>query len=301
MRRKLIILLAVLGMTAFVSKTKAQTVTLYLVTTNNPASVGTGTWQIYANVSDDNDGLSDYDVDLFAGGGTTIISSTKKAPVPNDGAADTNSPDGTAQYADETGGPMGFNTLSGNGTKTAGAYPGATTSSTGNSLISIAAGQNTVYAAPDDATYDMGVLVGVGQENSSQALPAENGTQGPGGPTGNTTTPEIWAWTAAGTAPGGQTFAGTLLQQGTYSVNAAGGTLSIGLGNLGAGTEAVLADDPAPNQPWTLDEGIEAAVFVNGTPGGLVVGAVPEPASIGLIVAGLGMMATGRGMRRKAA
>ena len=56
-----------------------------------------------------------------------------------------------------------------------------------NSLITgIIGTQNTIYGGNDDPTKDMGVFVGVGQENASGAS-IQNGSQGPINGTGTAT------------------------------------------------------------------------------------------------------------------
>jgi len=296
MRRKLFTLLTVLGMASFASMAKGQTITYYIVTTASPTTTSAGTWQVYANVSDDNDGLSAYTLDVLGTGGATITGiSTQESPEPRDTSF---------QYASGNGGHMGFNDFRNAGTI------GVASNNGDSGLIGIAVAQDTVYGSSDDSSYDMGILVGVGQEPANAS--PQNGSQGPwttppppdnGGPpvpTGlavSATTP--WAWTAAGVSGGGQAYAGTLIEQGTYTDNTAvAGTLLVQASN-GTGLSTVLGTDPVPNELWgyePLQVGDTPQAIVIG--GGTVVGAVPEPASIGLLTLGLGMIASGRKIRR---
>jgi len=142
MRRTLITLLAVAGLTAFASAAKAATVTLYLTTVN--ATTTSGTWQLYIADSQDNDGIANYDFDIVGAGGAVVNSSpTRKSPAPTDISN---------QYADGNSTQMGFNTQVNGG------------SNSGTGRVGITGSQNTLYGSSDDPTFDMGILVGVGQE-----------------------------------------------------------------------------------------------------------------------------------------
>jgi len=294
MRRKLLGLLTVGAMATFVPMTKAATVTLYLSTVN--ATPTGGTYQLYVADSQDNDGLANYDLDVIGSNGAVVNSvPTLKAPRISDISN---------QYADAAGGNMGFNTSDSTG------------SNSGAGRVGIIAGQDTVYGATDDPTYDMGVFVGVGQENGSAS--GQNGTQGPtdgsGTPTGTTSTP--WTYIAPGgpLVPGGNgvsyPIGGTLIEQGTYTYNNSGnGLLTV---NVDGFVEVLGTGDNGTNEAWTLvnQQGNTpaAAILANSysvdgsvapnVRGDTISLAVPEPTSLGLLVVGLGMAATGRKMRR---
>jgi hypothetical protein len=298
MRRKLIALLTVGALASFVSMTKAATVTLYL-TTINATNTG-GTYALYIADSTDNDGLANFDVDVVGNNGAVVNSvPTLKAPRINDISG---------QYADAAGGNMGFNTSDSTG------------ANNGTGRSGIVAGQDTVYGASDDPTYDMGIFVGVGQE--AGAASPQNGTQGPtdgsGTPTGTSAAP--WLYTVPGTMVAGgngvsYAIGGTIVEQGTYTVP--GGitgvnplaSLSV---NVDGFVEVLGTGDNGNNEAWTLanQQGNTpaAAILPNGdnladinTAGDTISLAVPEPTSIGLIAIGMGMAATGRKMRRKTA
>jgi len=298
MRRKLLGLLTVGALASFVPMTKAATVTLYLTTVN--ATTSGGTYQLYVADSQDNDGLANYDIDVVGSGGAVVNSvPTLKAPRISDP---------TNQYADGAGGNMGFNTSDSTGANVA----------TGR--VGIIAGQDTVYGANDDPTYDMGVFVGVSQENGSAS--PQNGTQGPtdgsGTPTGTTATP--WAYTTPGTIVAGGTGAGgalivnypiggTLIEQGTYTTTNQLGFLSA---NVDGFVVVLGTGDNGNNEAWTLanQQGNTPAAAISpnwdmepgelgpNIRGDVISLNVPEPTSLGLVIVGLGMAATGRKMRR---
>jgi len=298
MRRKLIGLLAVGALASFVSMTKAATVTLYL-TTSGATNTG-GTYQLYIADSQDNDGLANFDVDVV-GNNDAVVNSAAVLKAPRIS-------DGSNQYADGAGGNMGFNTSDSTG------------SNSGTGRIGIIAGQDTVYGATDDPTYDMGVFVGVGQENGSAS--PQNGTQGPtdgsGTPTGTSATP--WTYVTPGTLVAGGNgisypIGGTIVEQGTYTVPGgvlANPTASLSV-NVDGFVEVIGTSDNGNNEAWTLiaQQGNTpaASILANNfgagtvpnTVGDTIALSVPEPASIGLIAVGMGLAATGRRMRRKTA
>lgn len=294
MRRIFLTLLAVLGMAVLANTVKANEVDFYVVTVKSPTLTGTGTYQIYANVSQDNDGLSAFDIDVLMTGGDSVLANlgnqnSLKAPV---------EADPSQQYA---GGSqtafMGFQTFTSSGS-------GATGTQTRGG---VAAAQDTTYGASDDPTYDMGVFVGVGQEAGSAAPVSNNGTQGPPFDGSNPTNAAASAWnfTPLTTNAFGQQFGGTLVFQGLFVSNGAGGTIKVGVGGGGTGFQETLNDAP-PNSPWALGNGVSIASFgapANGPGniGGGIITGVPEPTSIGLVIIGLGMLGTGRNLRRKAA
>jgi len=306
MRRKLITFLAVGALASLVNMTKAATVTCYLTTVG--ATPTSGTWQLYVADSLDNDGLANYDFDIVGVNGAVVnTTATIKAPRPTDSSN---------QYADGLGGIMGFNSSVNGG------------SNSGTGRVGITGGQDTVYGASDDPTFDMGIMVGVGQE-APTASP-QNSSQGPwdgsGTPTGltvNATTP--WAYTTPGTQVNGGTGAGgapiikyhiggTLIEQGTYTVpGGLGANPAAELdANVDGFVEVLGTSDNAANELWDLvhQQGNTPAAAiqpnseytlpanVNGTAIPLN---VPEPASLGLVVIGMGLAATGRKMRRKTA
>jgi len=226
MRRKLFTILAAVGIASIATMAKAATVNYWIVTTTNPTTTTAGSWAVYADVSTgDNDGLAYYDLDVIATGGAVVTGSASagiinKAPHPVD-TGDTN--DGSTQYRDGAGGTMGFNSsFNNNGAVAAG------------SRTAIIGGQTTIYIGNDDPTNDMGILVGVGQENSSAS--PQNGSQGPIDGSGFPTTingSTVWTYVNTTLYPGNplnfqQTERGTLIEQGTYTdVGGAGGTLSV--------------------------------------------------------------------------
>jgi hypothetical protein len=297
-------------MASFVSMTKAATVTLYLTTVN--ATTSGGTWQLYMADSDDNDGLANYDVDIVGSGGAVVSAApTIKAPRPTD-------PSG--QYADGNSTLMGFNTsVSGGGV-------------IGTGRSGITAGQDTVYGGTDDSTFDMGILVGVGQMSPVGSV--QNGSQGPwdgnnangpgqGTPTGLAiTSTSPWAYTTPGTIVAGGTGAGgalivnypiggTIVEQGTYTTTNQQGFLSA---NVDGFVEVLGTSDNGSNELWDLvhQQGNtpQATILANSdgqgndspnVNGDIIALNVPEPTSLGLIAVGMGLAATGRRMRRKTA
>jgi len=308
MRRKLFTLFtAAVGIASIATLAKAATVNYWIVTSGDPKTSTGGTWQIYADVSTaDNDGLAQAEFDVVAGGAVSLGTGyTQKITHPADGSS---------QYAGA--GFMGFGS-SFNST-------GNLTSGLDGSRTQIILGQSTIYNGVDNPAIDMGVFVGVGQENATAS--PQNGSQGPidgsGSPTGLAT--NLWTYVPSTTlyaADGplyAQTQAGTLLAQGTYTVPAGmGGTLTVvadaaevlGTGETvpPGGTTLYTQYPSGSNQLWGYDPyqlGDTPAVTNNngaGTGSSINVGNVPEPASIGLLVLGMGMIGGGRKMRRKSA
>ena len=136
--------LVAVGITLIISSAKAMPTSKLYITTVNATNSG-GTWQVYVDVSHDNDGLAAFDIDILGSGGALVTSTAKlMAPRPFD-------PSG--QVNDGLGGTMGFNnsSLFSNGTLA------------GGNLTEVVAGQSTIYPGTDDPTRDMGVFVGVAQ------------------------------------------------------------------------------------------------------------------------------------------
>jgi hypothetical protein len=256
----------------FISSARAYiypVVNSYLTTIN--ATATGGTWQVYADDSHDNDGLAGWSIDVIgAGGAVANTAATIKAPRPFDVSG---------QYSDGLGGNLGFNTF---------VYSGA---ANGTSRIGITAQQDTAYGPDDDPTFDMGVLVGVGQEPSSASQ--QNGTQGPwdgsGTPTGIAT--PVWNYTPFTTVSGGvgapsYQIAGTLIEQGTYTTSNRQGTLTVSEEDLVL-TLGTL--DNGMNEPWDRfhQSGYLPDAIV--TPDTIPL-SVPEPASLSLLGISLGVI-----------
>ena len=91
--------LAAAGIGILASTTHAGPTCHFYITTINATPTG-GTWQVYADVSDDNDGLANYYIDVLGGGGVQITSSIQKmAP---------HVIDPSNQFQDGSGGVMGL-------------------------------------------------------------------------------------------------------------------------------------------------------------------------------------------------
>ena len=275
---------------------------------NNSATGGT--WQVYADVSKDNDGLAGYDIDVLSGGdarvtGTTSTGIVLKAPRPTDNGAVN---DGGVQYRDGSGGVMGFNSS----TNTNGTVSG------GNRIGMIGA-QSTTYVGNDDPTYDMGVLVGVGQEDSSAS--PQNGSQGPingsGFPVAGVPNP-VWTYQPPEIVDDGfgnsDFVTGTLIEQGTYSIlpSPFTGSLSVQLDPAGSVTVLTTGGNipsgglnfpgvypSGDNQLWGKDpyqaEDISAATVSGST---IDVVYIPEPKALSLIaLMGVGLLGASRPLR----
>ena len=195
------------------AKAEGQTVNFYITTTN--ATSSGGTWQVYADVSKDNDGLTAYDIDVIASGGASVAGTPKimrRRPV-----------DPSNQYREGSGGRMGFGS----------SFDDLGTLTNGSRFGMIEA-QTTVYSGTDDPNIDMGVFVGVGQEDWSAS--PQNGTEGPidgsGVPTGITT--PVWTYLPYGYYSGGNILsypvAGALIEQGSYTSN---GAITAAIGSAG--------------------------------------------------------------------
>jgi len=315
MRRKLFTLFtAAVGIASIASMAKAATVNYWIVTTTDPTTTTAGSWAVYADVSTgDNDGLAYYDLDVIATGGA-LVTGSASIGISNKAPKVTDNGDGSGnnlQYKDGAGGQMGFNSsFNNNGAVAAG------------SRTAIIGGQTTIYIGNDDPTNDMGIFVGVGQENGSAS--PQNGSQGPIDGSGIPVQgAPVNPWTYVNTTlyPGNpamfqQTERGTLIEQGTYTdVGGAGGTLSVqadpggpsevlGTGEVipaGGASFGSQTNYPAgSNRLWGYDPyqlGDTPIAISNGST--INVG-VPEPASIGLLVLGMGMIGGGRKLRRKA-
>jgi len=321
MRRKLFTLLAVLGAASLVSTAKAAEVDYYIVTVTNPTSATSGSWAVYANVTgNDSDGLAYYEIDVLGSGGAVVTGSSSsgevtQAPSPIDAGDTTDDPfgPGNKQYNDGHGGSMGFNS----------SFASLGSISAG-SRLGIINGQSTVYTGNDDPNRDMGILVGVGQEPAASS--PQNGTQGPidgsGFPVANVA--NAWTWNAGTTLYPTDPLAyrqlekGTLIEKGSYTdTGLVPGSLTVQVDPAGY-SEVLGTGFPIPpggasfpgnypggsNVPWGYDpyQGGNTPI-VPSVGDTVLVGAVavPEPASIGLIALGMGMMASGRKLRRKAA
>ena len=68
MRNSLFAFVAIAGIALFVSAANAQSTVNFYITTVNATPTG-GTWQVYADVSHNNDGLASYYIDVLGGGG----------------------------------------------------------------------------------------------------------------------------------------------------------------------------------------------------------------------------------------
>jgi len=310
MRRKLFTLFtAAVGVASIATLAKAATVNYWIVTTADPKASLSGTWQVYGQDSTaDNDGLAQTEFDVVASGpGVSMLSGyTQKITHPADGSS---------QY--QGAGFMGFgSSFNSSGTLTSGLD---------GSRTGIILGQSTIYSGSDNPSIDMGIFVGVGQENATAS--PQNGSQGPidgsGTPTGLannlwTYIPNTTLFSGVGDGSWSQTQAGTLLAQGTYSVAAgSGGFLTVvpdaaevlGTGEtIPPGGASFPGTYPAgSNQLWGYDPyqlGYTPFVTNNGGNGvgdSIKIGNVPEPASIGLLVLGMGMIGGGRKIRRKTA
>jgi hypothetical protein len=279
MRRSLLVFLAVVGLAHFAHAQVAPTVQLYITTVN--ATPTGGIWQVYAADSDNNDGLANWSLDILGSGGAVVNTPpTIKAPRPND-ISD--------QYADGLGGAMGFNSYISSGTNS------------GTNRVFITAAQDLTYGPTDDPTYDMGVLVGVGQEGS--AASPQNGTQGPidgsGFPTGIST--PVWNYTPLTTVSGGAgapsyQIAGTLIEQGTYTTTDSQGSLTVQtynynseFPNMGPGFVEVLGTtDGGINELWGLSPYQTGSVARIATALPETISLLPEPAAITLLGVGVG-------------
>jgi PEP-CTERM motif len=291
MRRNLLVFLAVIAAAhfAFAQAQFAATVNLYITTVN--ATPSGGTWQVYAADSDNNDGLANWSLDILGSGGAVVNTpAVIQAPRPVD-------PSG--QYADGLDGTMGFSKQVSNGFNS------------GTSRLSINATQYTTYGPTDDPTYDMGILVGVGQEPSSAS--PQNGTQGPingsGSPTGIAT--PVWNYTPLTMVSGGAgapsyPIAGTLIEHGTYTTTDSQGSLTVQTYNynsefpgMGQGFVEVLGtSDGGMNELFG-----DAPYQVGNTPFATALPEtinLPEPASLGLLGIGIGFInAFSRRSRRR--
>jgi hypothetical protein len=300
MRRKLLSLLAVAGLAMFAPKAKANTVTLYV-------SAANGTYQVYAADSFDNDGLANYELDVVGTGGITITPDVAAGPhntPPAVNAGFTQAPGGLDQfYKDGTG-------AAGQGGNVGFAFSNSIGNVVGNDRTGITGEQPTVITYPnpsvDDTSYDEGVLVGVGQEPGPTLLnPA---TVPAGGTTyNNDYNTEIapgpaitWSYITPGTLVNGtQPIGGTEIFSGYYS--GTNGTISVAP-TAGAYVETIGTADNGFNEYW--DSGFSQpgdTPIALVVPGLVAVGTVPEPASIGLLTIGLGMIGAGRKLRRKVA
>jgi hypothetical protein len=285
MRNKLFPFLAAIAVahTAFAQADYAATVQLYITTVN--ATPTGGTWQVYADDSDNNDGLAFWDIDILGNGGAVVNApATLKAPRPNDISG---------QYADGTGGPMGFNTAISRGTNS------------GTNLVEIGADQNFVFGPSDDPTYDMGILVGVGQEPSSAS--PQNGTQGPtdgsGTPTGIST--PVWNYTPLATVSGGvgapsYQIAGTLIEQGTYTTSAGCGSLIVQpdiyvytnpgeVGSVTTDAQVLGTSDSGMNEPFGYFNFPSNRPLATTLPDTISL-SIPEPTSLGIVGFGAGII-----------
>jgi hypothetical protein len=276
MREKLFAFLAALALTGAAAKAD-PTVQLYITTVN--ATPTGGTWQVYAQDSNDNDGLAQWDIDVLGGGGAVVNSTaTLQAPRPRDLSG---------QYA--FGPTMGFNQV----------YHGTIS---GTNLVEISALQTYSYGngieGQDDPTYDMGILVGIGQENSDAS--PQNGTQGPwdgsGTPTGIPT--PVWNYTPLTTVSGRTSapsyqIAGTLIEQGTYTTSASQGSLTVQshlvvintFDTQGMYSEAAFmlaTDDGGMNEPWDYSHQKGALTGTIPIPDTIPL-SVPEPGSFAIL------------------
>jgi hypothetical protein len=293
MRRKILSLLAIGGLALFAPSAKANTVTLYV-------SAANGTYQVYAADSFDNDGLANYELDVTGTGGVTITPDI--APVghtPGVPAGFDQAPGGVDAYYADGGG---------HGTASVGfSYSNSIGGVVGNTRTGITGEQPTVFQYPppgtDDTSYDEGVLIGVGQESSGKTLADPNAD---GSPTNDDYSLFTWGYTTPGTivnptvnSVGGDVIGGTEIFSGYYS--GTNGTITVNP-TPGNYVETIGTADNGFNEYW--DQGVTQpgdtpiATVINGS---AVIGTVPEPASIGLLTIGLGMIGAGRKLRRKVA
>jgi hypothetical protein len=316
MRRKLFTLFtAAVGIASIASMAKAATVNYWIVTTADPHTATSGNWQVYADVSTgDNDGLAQAEFDIVATGGVSIGTASFNLAPSSPSGIDHGDP--SFQYQGAT--TMGFNS----GFNSTGTRVGT---GVANSRTGVIVGQSTIYSGGDNPAIDMGIFVGVGQENATAS--PQNGSQGPIDGSGTTTglANNLWTYVPATTLFTGdpliyqQQQAGTLIAQGNYTdAGLTGGTLTVvadAAEVLGTGETIPPGGASFPgtygtgsNQLWGYDpyQLGDTPFVTNGVNGSGVgssinIGNVPEPASIGLLVLGMGMIGGGRKMRRKSA